>query len=111
MSFLLIHIEGCALGEGDAVSCVQIVKTHLAQTDAQPHRHDGSQQFAMLARIERGRRQLIQSAKLLVADDGIAAHLPDKLVGGLVAKPHLQHIADTEPLILSSEEAPRALQP
>ena len=53
MSFLLIHIEGCALGEGDAVSCVQIVKTHLAQTDAQPHRHDGSQQFAMLARIER----------------------------------------------------------
>jgi len=52
------------LGEGDAVSSVQIVKTHLAQTDAQPHRHDGPQQFAMLARIERGRRQLIQSANV-----------------------------------------------
>ena len=39
------------------------------------------------------------------------ADLPDKIAGGFIAEPCLQHIADTEPLILTSEEAPRALQP
>jgi hypothetical protein len=38
------------------------------------------------------------------------AHLPDKVVVGFNAEPQLQYSADAEPLILTSEEAPRALQ-
>ena len=33
-----------------------------------------------------------------------------QIAGGFNAKPNLQHVADAEPLILTSEEAPRALQ-
>jgi hypothetical protein len=35
---------------------------------------------------------------------------PDEIVGGFIAEPRLQHITDAEALVLSSEEAPRALQ-
>ena len=38
------------------------------------------------------------------------AYLPDIVVGGINAKPHLQHVANAEPLMLLPEEAPRALQ-
>ena len=38
------------------------------------------------------------------------AHLPNKLIGGLAVEPQLQDVTDTEPLVLTSEEAPRALQ-
>jgi hypothetical protein len=39
------------------------------------------------------------------------AHLTDKIIGGLNPEPRLQHIADAETLILTSEEASCALQP
>jgi hypothetical protein len=39
------------------------------------------------------------------------AHLPDKIIGGLNTEPRLQHVADAKALILTSEEAPCALQP
>jgi hypothetical protein len=38
------------------------------------------------------------------------AYLPNEVIGGFIAEPHLQHVADAEALILSSEEAPCALQ-
>ena len=38
------------------------------------------------------------------------AHLPDEIIGGFIAEPRLQYITDAEALVLSSEEAPRALQ-
>jgi hypothetical protein len=38
------------------------------------------------------------------------AYLPDKVVISFGWEPRLQHIADAEPLILTSEEVPRALQ-
>jgi hypothetical protein len=36
--------------------------------------------------------------------------LPDKIIGSFNAEPRFQHPADTESPILTSEEAPRALQ-
>ena len=38
------------------------------------------------------------------------AYLPDKVIVGFNAEPQLQYSADAETLILTSEEAPRALQ-
>jgi hypothetical protein len=38
------------------------------------------------------------------------ADLPDEIICGLAAEPRLQHVTDTEPSALTSEEAPRALQ-
>ena len=59
----------------------------------------------MLARKERGLRQFIPP--FLLAQ---VAHSPNKIIVGFKAKPRLHHIANTEPLALTSEEAPRALQ-
>jgi hypothetical protein len=39
------------------------------------------------------------------------AHLPDKIIGSLHAKPCFQHIPDAEALILSAQHLPCALQP
>ena len=65
----------------------------------------------MLTRIETGQRQLVPAFLRLVIDEGRVAHFPDEVIGGLGAEPRLQHIADAEPSALTSEEAPRALQP
>ena len=103
---LFPHIHRCTLRESDAISLVEGTQVHLfIIADAQPYGHDSSQQFPMLARIETGQRQLVPT--FLLAQ---VAYLPDKVVGRFVAEPRLQRVADTIPLILSSEEAPRALQ-
>ena len=59
----------------------------------------------MLARIERGQGQLVPT--FLLAQ---VAYLPDEVVCGFCWKPRLQYVADTEAAVLTSEEAPRALQ-
>jgi hypothetical protein len=59
----------------------------------------------MFARVERGSRQFVPT--FLLAQ---ATHFPDKIIVGFSWEPHFQHVPDAEPLILASEEAPRALQ-
>ena len=60
----------------------------------------------MLTGIEHRRRKFIPSF-LLTPD----AHLPDEVIIGFTAEPHLQHPTDAEPLVLPPEHAPCALQP
>ena len=50
--FLLAHIQGCALGEGDAVGAVECPEAHLPGADAQFDDGNGAQHFAVLAGIE-----------------------------------------------------------
>ena len=59
----------------------------------------------MLTGVETGQRQLVPT--FLLAQ---VAHLPDTIIIGFIAEPRLHDIADAEALILTSEEAPRALQ-
>ena len=59
----------------------------------------------MLMRIERWQRQLIPPFLFT-----LAAYFPDEVVGSFSAEPRFQYVADAEPLVLTSEEAPRALQ-
>ena len=59
----------------------------------------------MFARKERGLRQFIPP--LLLAQ---VTHLPDIIIVGFKAEPRLHDVPDTEPLALTSEEVPRALQ-
>ena len=59
----------------------------------------------MLARIETGQRQLVPAFQLAQV-----THLPDKIIGGLTTKPQLQYASNAEATILTSEEAPCALQ-
>ena len=65
----------------------------------------------MLARKEFRRWQYIPATHLLFINDRLAAHLPDEIIGGFRAEPRLEDAADAEALVLTSEEAPRALQP
>ena len=65
----------------------------------------------MLARKEFRRWQYIPATHLLFINDRLAAHLPDEIIGGFRAEPRLQDAADAEALVLTSEEASRALQP
>ena len=59
----------------------------------------------MLTRIEAGRWQFVPP--LLLAQ---VTHLPDIIIVGFKAEPRLHDVPDTEPLALTSEEVPRALQ-
>ena len=102
----LININRCTFREGDAIGRVESTEMNLVIADAQPYRHDSPQQLSVLARIERWRRQFVPP--LLLAP---VAHFPYKIIVGFIAEPHFQHISDAEALILTSEEAPRALQP
>ena len=52
--FLLAFIYRCTRREGDAIRLVQRFQVYLVEADAQPYGHDGTQQFAVLQRIERG---------------------------------------------------------
>ena len=111
---LLINIYRCTLREGDAVGAVESLEAHLTHADAQFYRYESPQDFAVLARIERRWRQLVPSADgivLVERERSQPAHLPDQVVGGLQSEPRLQHVPDAEALTLTSEEAPRALQP
>ena len=102
----LVNINRCTLGKDNAVSFVDCPQVNPVVADAQPHGHDSTQEFTVLARIERRDGQFVP-AFLITA----VAHLPDKVIVGFPTEPHLQHATDAEALILFSEEAPRALQP
>jgi hypothetical protein len=59
----------------------------------------------MWTRIERWQWQWVPSFLFT-----LVAYFPDEVIGGFGAEPRLQHVADAETLVLTSEEAPRALQ-
>ena len=65
----------------------------------------------MLAWIELWWWQRIVAIDLLVVHDGTVAYLPDEVVSGFTSEPRLKDATDAEALVLTSEEAPRALQP
>ena len=103
----LVHINRCAMRECDAIGCVEGFQVHLVVADAQTYGHDSTQQLTVLARIEARCRQLVPALLRLIVDDGLVTDSPYKVIGGLTSEPRLQHMADAEPLILSSEELPR----
>ena len=90
--------------ECDAVGAVEGFQIDSPIADARLHGYDSSQEFAVLTRIERGRWQFVPT--FLFAQ---VANLPNKVIVGFSREPRLQHVADAEPLALTSEEAPRAL--
>ena len=88
MLLLLFDVDGRALRKGDAVGLIEGFQVNFPHPDAQLDGHEGAEELAALARIERGRRQLvvaIDGALLVVG--GQAAHLPDEVVGGLGRHP------------------------
>ena len=109
-TFLFIDVNRCTLGECDAVGSIEGFEINPIEADASLHGDDRTEKFTVLARIERRYRQFIPAFLRLPIDDGRVTDLPDEIIGGLNTKPNLQHIADAITLILTSEEAPRALQ-
>ena len=79
---LFVHVEWCAFGVGDGVSGIQCAQVYLVVADACAYGYDGAQQFAMGARVEARRWELVPSC--LTAK---VAYLPDKLGGGLALEP------------------------
>ena len=91
--------------KGYAIGTIQGLQIDAPEADAGAYGHDGTQQLAMLARIETGQRQLVPA--LLLAQ---ATYFPDKVIVGFDWEPRFQHVADAEATVLTSEEAPCALQ-
>lgn len=79
---LFVDVERGAFGVGDGVGGVEGAQVYLVVADACAYGYDGAQQFAMGARIEARRWELIPTS--LTAK---VAYLPDKLGGGLATKP------------------------
>ena len=68
----------------------------------------------MFSRIERRQLQEIISADGVVFVEQqcyLPTHIPDKVIRSVIAKPRFQHVAYAEAFVLTSEEAPCALQP
>ena len=103
---LLIFINRCTVREDDAVSRVEGFQIDSPIADARTYGYDSTQEFTVLARIETGQRQLVPAFLLAQVAD-----LPDKVVICFGWEPRLQDVTDAETLILTSEEAPCALQP
>ena len=101
-----ININRGTLGEGDAIGGIEGFQMDLVIADAQLDRHDSPQQLSVLVRIERRRWQFVPPLLLTPV-----AHFPHKIFVGFIAEPRFQHISDAEAFTLTSEEAPRALQP
>jgi hypothetical protein len=93
------------MGECYAVGGVEGFQVYFVKADARAYGYDSTQEFAMLAGIETGQRQLVPAFMLAQVTD-----LPDKIIGGLTTEPRLQYASDAEATILTSEEAPCALQ-
>ena len=110
-SFLFIDINWCTIRKGDAIRLVECFQIYFPHADAETYRHDSPQQFTMSTWIERGRREFVPALLRLSVDNSRMTHLPDNVIVSFSSEPRLQHIANTESLILTSEEAPRALQP
>ena len=109
---LLIHINRCTLWESYAVGTVESLQLHLfVVVYACPDGYYGAQQFAVLSRIEARQRQFVPALLGLIIYGCQTTDVPDEVIGGFSTEPRLQHIAYAEPLVLTSEEAPRALQP
>ena len=106
LTFLLIYVNRCTVRECYAVGRVEGFQIDFPKADARFYGYDSTQEFAVIAGVKTGQRQLVPA--FLLAQ---MAHLPDKIIGGLNTEPRLQHVADAEALILTSEEAPCALQP
>ena len=79
---LFAHVQWCAFGVGDGVGGIQCLQVYLVVADACAYGYDGAQQFAMGARVEARRWELVPTG--LTAK---VAYLPYKLGGGLATKP------------------------
>ena len=109
---LFVDVYWCTLGERDAVSFVQRVEVDAVEADAEADGYDGAQKFAVLTRVECGRRQGVPSAeRFLLVEGGQLTHLPDEVISGAQTEPCLQDAPHAEALMLRPQEAPRALQP
>ena len=102
----LIHIYRCAVRERYAVGLVEGFEVYfLVEADAQSDGNYCPEKFPVPARIQRRRRKFVPAFLLTKHTD-----LPDIIVRSLIAEPRFQHVADAEAFILTSEEAPCALQ-
>ena len=79
---LLVHVDGCAIGEGLGVGGIEGVQVNAVVARAGAYGHDGAQQFAVLSGEERGGWELVPACLLAQV-----TYLPDKLVVSLALKP------------------------
>ena len=94
------------MGECLAVGGIENFQIYFPKADACTYSYNSAQQFAVLARIETGQRQLVPT--FLLAQ---VAYLPNHIIGSLTTEPRLQYASYAETLTLTSEVAPCALQP
>lgn len=94
------------MGESLAVGGIENFQIYFPKADACTDSYNSAQQFAVFARIETGQRQLVPTFLLT-----LVAYLPNKVIGSLTTEPQLQYATDAKTFILTSKEAPCALQP
>ena len=102
----LIHIYRCAVRERYAVGLVEGFEVYfLVEADAQSYGNYCPEQFPVLTRVQRRRGKFVPTFLFAKHTD-----LPNKIISSLIAEPRLQHVAYAEAFVLTSEEAPCALQ-
>ena len=111
VSCFLVDVQWGSSWEGDGVGLVEGGEVDFAAGEAECDLHDGSQEFAMFAGEDPGRRQFIVAIDGHILDGRFAADFPDEVVGGAQPKPRFEDIPHTISLALPFQKPPRVLQP
>ena len=94
------------MGESLAVGGIENFQIYFPKADACTYSYNSAQQFAVLARIETGQRQLVPT--FLLAQ---VAYLPHHIIGSLTTEPRFQYVTYAVAFALNAKQAPCALQP
>lgn len=111
MSCFLVDVQWGSSWEGDGVGLVEGAEGDFAAADAECDGNDGSQEFAMLAGEDPGRRQFVVAVDGHILEGSLVTDFPDEVVGGSESEPRLQDVPDTIAFVLLFEKPPRVLQP
>lgn len=107
----LAHIQRGAIWIGYVVGFVELAETDLLFLQPQDDLHNCSQQFAVLAGEDPGRRKFIVAVDGHILEGSLVTDFPDEVVGGSEAEPRLQDVSHAVAFVLPFKEPSRVLQP
>ena len=111
VSCFLVDVQWGSSWEGDGGGLVEGAEGDFAAADAECDGNDGSQEFAMLAGEEPGRRQFIVAVDGHILDGCFVTDFPDEVVGSSETEPRFQDVTDAISLALPFQKPSRVLQP
>ena len=108
--FLFVHVDSCTSGESLTESFVELREMHLARSDAECDRDDGSQQFTVFPGRDSRGWQCVHPVQSQFLCRTAHTHLEDIIIRRFQPEPRTKDVSDAEAFALPFKEPSRALQ-